>query len=60
MSSCRGALVLLFGSRIPDLVVGTIIASVVVKGGFEIIREANEAKEKVASANPYKPSGKQG
>ena len=35
-----GALVWLTGSRWPDLIVGSAIAAVVVKGGLEILREA--------------------
>jgi Co/Zn/Cd efflux system component len=38
-----GVLVWLLGSRLPDLVVGAVIAVIVVKGGFEILREAREA-----------------
>ncbi len=38
-----GALVWLLGSRLPDLVVGAVIAVIVVRGGFEILREAREA-----------------
>lgn len=36
-----GLLVRLTGSRWPDLIVGTAIALVVIKGGFEILTEAN-------------------
>lgn len=45
-----GALVMYLGSRGPDLIIGALIAGVVVRGGFEIIREANQAKEKPVSA----------
>lgn len=34
-----GALVLLLGSRIPDLVIGAVIAVVVIRGGISILRE---------------------
>ena len=37
-----GLLVRLTTSRWPDLIVGTVIALVVIKGGFEILREANK------------------
>ena len=40
-----GALVMLLGSRLPDLVIGTIISAVVVRGGMQIWREAGEAGE---------------
>jgi Co/Zn/Cd efflux system component len=38
-----GGLVWLTGSRWPDLIVGSIIAAVVVKGGLEILRETRRA-----------------
>ncbi len=38
-----GALVLWTDSRWPDLIVGSAIACVVIKGGFEILREARVA-----------------
>jgi cation diffusion facilitator family transporter len=40
-----GALVWLLGSRVPDLVVGAVIALIVVGGGLEILRQAREARE---------------
>jgi Co/Zn/Cd efflux system component len=40
-----GALVIVLGSRFPDLVIGAAIATIVIKGGFEILREANAVKE---------------
>jgi len=40
-----GVLVAILGSRFPDLVIGTIISLVVVRGGFVILREAREARE---------------
>jgi cation diffusion facilitator family transporter len=42
-----GGLVWLVNSRLPDLFIGLVIAFVVVKGGFKILRETNAAK-----ANP--------
>ena len=42
-----GALVLWFGSRLPDLVVGAVIAAVVVRGGIEILREARAARREL-------------
>jgi cation diffusion facilitator family transporter len=38
-----GALVMHFGSRVPDLVIGAVISALVVRGGFRILREAREA-----------------
>ena len=37
-----GALVLLLDSRLPDLVIGTVIAAVVIRGGIQILREARQ------------------
>jgi cation diffusion facilitator family transporter len=37
-----GLLVSLFGSRVPDLVIGTLISAVVLRGGFRILREARD------------------
>ena len=39
-----GGLVLLLGSRLPDLVIGALIAVVVVRGGLQILAEASEAR----------------
>lgn len=41
-----GGLVLLLGSRLPDLVIGTLIAVVVVRGGVQILSEAAEARRR--------------
>lgn len=45
-----GVLVIVLGSRFPDLVIGAAIATIVIRGGFEILREANQVKEKAISA----------
>ncbi|MGH7411376.1 MAG: cation transporter [Candidatus Methylomirabilis sp.] len=45
-----GALVIILGSRFPDLVIGAAIATIVIRGGFEILREANAVKEKAIGA----------
>lgn len=45
-----GILVFLTNSRIPDLVIAFIISCVVVRGGFVIIREANEVRKKAVDA----------
>ncbi len=41
-----GALVVVLGSRFPDLVIGAAIATIVIRGGLDILREANAVKEK--------------
>lgn len=40
-----GALVAIIGSRYPDLIVGTLISIVVIRGGIKILQEAREAGE---------------
>lgn len=40
-----GAAVMLFGSPIPDLVIGLVIVAVAMKGGFEILKHAKHAQE---------------
>lgn len=45
-----GALVWLFGSRYPDLVVGAVIATVVVRGGVKILQEAHSARQGAVGA----------
>jgi Co/Zn/Cd efflux system component len=40
-----GALVWLLGSRHPDLVVGAVIATVVVRGGIKILKEAKSSTQ---------------
>ncbi|MGB8952615.1 MAG: hypothetical protein WCC06_08100 [Candidatus Aminicenantales bacterium] len=39
-----GVLVWALGSRYPDLVIGFVIAVVVLRGGFKILKEAAEHK----------------
>jgi Co/Zn/Cd efflux system component len=43
-----GGLVAVFGSRYPDLVVGTAIALIVVRGGMRILQEARETRASTA------------
>ncbi len=43
-----GGLVAVFGSRFPDLVVGTAIALIVIRGGMQILKAAGEAREPIA------------
>ena len=40
-----GVLVLALDNRYPDLVIGTIISAIVVRGGFRILHEAKEANK---------------
>ena len=44
-----GALVALVGSRYPDLIVGTVISFVVIRGGFTILKDAKQTREAVVS-----------
>lgn len=44
-----GALVWVLGSRYPDLIIGSVIAIVVLRGGFQILREAAEHKNTASS-----------
>lgn len=39
-----GGLVFYFGTRLPDLVIGTLISIVVIRGGIQILREAKVAR----------------
>jgi Co/Zn/Cd efflux system component len=39
-----GGLVRLLGTRIPDLAIGAIISSIVVRGGIRILREARDER----------------
>ena len=39
-----GVLVAVLGSRMPDLIVGTLVAILVVRGGLRIIRESRESR----------------
>lgn len=39
-----GIAIMAFGSAWPDLIIGLVVAVVVVKGGFEILREAGKAR----------------
>ena len=44
-----GALVAFFGSRYPDLIVGSVIALIVIRGGFTILKDAKKTREAVVS-----------
>ncbi|MGW8248787.1 MAG: cation transporter [Acidiferrobacterales bacterium] len=45
-----GVLVAVIGSRFPDLIVGTIISLIVIRGGIKILKDAKETRESVTSA----------
>ena len=45
-----GALVWILGSRYPDLVIGAVIATVIVRGGIKILAEARAAGQEAFSA----------
>ncbi|WP_372881536.1 cation transporter [Psychromonas sp.] len=45
-----GILVALMGSRLPDLIIGTIISLLVVRGGIKILHDAKETRESVKRA----------
>ena len=40
-----GALVMYYGSNYPDLIIGTVISVIVLRGGFHILREAREERQ---------------
>ena len=46
-----GVLVAIVGSRYPDLIVGTIISLIVIRGGIKILRDAKESCGSVTCAN---------
>lgn len=45
-----GAAVMFFKSPLPDLVIGLIVAGIVLKGGWDILKEAREAQRHPPSA----------
>lgn len=45
-----GVLVAMIGSRFPDLIVGTIISLIVIRGGIKILKDAKETRESFKSA----------
>jgi len=52
-----GVLVAITGSRFPDLVVGTAIAAVVIRGGITILKDVKKTRESSACSNsPTKQS----
>jgi cation diffusion facilitator family transporter len=42
-----GALVMILGTRLPDLIIGAIIAAVVLRGGTLILKDAAKAKREI-------------
>lgn len=47
-----GGLVLLLGSRLPDLIIGGLISALVIRGGVKILWEAREARQGTGSSQP--------
>lgn len=45
-----GILVALIGSRLPDLIIGSIISLIVVRGGIKILQDAKETRESTKRA----------
>ena len=45
-----GVLVALLGSRYPDLIVGTIISLIVIRGGITILKDAKQTRDAVTCA----------
>lgn len=46
-----GVAVMIFNSPVPDLLIGLAVAGIVVKGGWEILREAREANRAADSSS---------
>ena len=46
-----GAAVIFFGSPLPDLIIGLAVGGIVVKGGWDILKEAREAQREGSSVN---------
>ena len=45
-----GVLVVIIDSRFPDLIVGTIISLIVVRGGIKILQDAKEIRDSATCA----------
>jgi len=45
-----GLLVMFLKSPVPDLVIGVVVAGIVLKGGWEILKEAREARDSAQKA----------
>ena len=43
-TAVSGVMVMVLQSRLPDLLIGLMVAGMVLKGGLEILREAREAR----------------
>lgn len=50
-----GVAVMVFASRLPDLVIGLVLVGIVVKGGWEILEEASSARRASASGADERP-----
>lgn len=49
-----GAAVMLFDSSLPDLTVGLVVAGIVLKGGWDILKEAREESAGQSNTNRLK------
>jgi Co/Zn/Cd efflux system component len=47
-----GAAVMFFGSALPDLVIGLVVAAIVLKGGLDILKEARESTREGLPVRP--------
>lgn len=47
--AASGAAVMLFQSPLPDLLIGLVVVAIVLKGGWDILEEAREARRAAAS-----------
>lgn len=45
-----GAAVMFFRSPLPDLIIGLVVGGIVIKGGWDILKEAHEARRETLSA----------
>lgn len=46
-----GVAVMVFKSRLPDLLIGVVVVGIVIKGGWEILEHAREARREADSAS---------
>ena len=49
-----GAAIILFKSPLPDLLIGLVVAGIALKGGWEILEQARQARREGAPAAPEK------
>lgn len=53
-----GIAVMLFKSPLPDLLIGIFVVGIVLKGGWEILTQANEARRRTDSSRPKEGRGR--